>query len=485
MNRRDIIIVAAVAAALVVVGVGGFLAGRGGPQVAIASDPLAVRKPLYWVSSMDPTYRRDKPGKDSMGMDLVPVYPSGNGGGTPSDVQISSAVVNNIGVRTAVVQQGSLAHRIETVGYVGYDENTLATIDTRAEGWIEKLDVKAVGDTVKRGQRLYELFSPKLATAETEYLTALSSHVPDLIAAARERLRALGFSGGQIQELARTRHATDRVARYADSNGVVVSLGVREGAYVTPAMEVMKVADLSTVWVLAEIDEADAAQVSTGQKAVAEFDTFPGQPREGRVEYVYPDMNAATRTAKVRLRFDNADGKLQPNMYAHVAILASPDHEAVYIPSSALIRTGQSERVALALGDGRYDICPVVAGYESGGVVQILKGLVPGQKVVVSSQFLIDSEANLDAAALRLGADRSQCDQAARVQTGMNANPPATAPPPKSNGSTMIMPDGSVMKMPSQTSAPAKQKPDGTYMRMPDGSLMKMPTPAGQRDHAQ
>lgn len=478
MNRRDMIFVAAAALALVVVGAGGFLLGQGGPEPATASASAGAQKPLYWVSSMDASFRSNKPGKDSMGMDLVPVYAKGSGGSTPSDVEISPAVVNNIGVRTAVVQQGSLAHRIETVGYVSYDESSLSTIDTRAEGWIEKLDVKAVGDTVRRGQRLYELFSPKLATAETEYLTALGSHLPDLIAAARERLRALGFSGGQIEQLARSRHATDRVARYADSNGVVVSLGVREGAYVTPMTEVMKLADLSTVWVLAEIDESDAARISVGQKATAEFEAFPGQFRDGQVEYIYPDMNAATRTAKVRLRFDNADGKLQPNMYAHVAILASPDHQAVYIPSAALIRTGQSERVALALGDGRFDICPVTAGYESGGVVQILKGLVPGQKVVVSSQFLIDSEANLDAAALRLGADRAQCDQAAKVQEGMNSPAPA-----KSDGSTMILPDGSVMKMPTKPPAPAKPKPDGTYMRMPDGSLMKMPAP--EKDHAQ
>ncbi len=256
------------------------------------------------------------------------------------------------------------------------------------------------------------------------------------------------------------RHASDRVARYAENNSVVVSLGIQEGAYVTPAMEVMKLADLSTVWVLVEIDETDAARLSVGQKAVAEFDAFPGQQWEGRVDYVYPDMSATTRTAKVRVRFDNADGKLQPNMYARVAILASPDHDAVYIPSSALIRTGQSERVAVALGGGRFDICPVEAGFESGGVVQILKGLSPGQKVVVSSQFLIDSEANVDAAALRLGADRPECDQAAKVQTGMNTVPPT---PP----------------------APAKPKPGGSFMRMPDGSLMKMPASSGRKDHAQ
>ncbi len=447
MTRREMILIGAAVAALVATGLGGFLVGHIGSSPA-AADMQSARKPLYWVSPMNPNYRSDKPGKSPMGMDLIPVYADGTGAN--ADVQVSPAVVNNLGVRTAVVRKGSLSNRIEAVGYVGYDENTLASINTRAEGWIEKLGVKALGDRVRAGQRLYELFSPKLATAETEYLTALSSGMPDLVATARERLHALGFSVGQIRNLQKTRHASNRVARYAESDGVVVGLKVQEGAFVTPMMEVMKLADLNTVWVLAEVDQTDAAHLSVGQKAIAEFDAFPGQKWGGRVDYVYPDMSATTRTSKVRIRFDNTDGKLQPNMYAHVAILAAPDHNTVYIPSSALIHTGDSERVVVALGNGRFDVCPVEAGFQSGDMVEIRKGLVPGEKVVVSSQFMIDSEANVDAAALRLGANRPQCNGAERtVMKRQPAMPAGTKMPPG-------------MKMPAQDKsfmAPGMQMP--------------------------
>lgn len=408
MTNRTMIIAAGAALALLVVGGAGYVIGQSGGSSG-TSMTTAERKPLYWVAPMDPSYRRDKPGKSPMGMDLMPVYADGDGGGASSDVRISPAVVNEMGVRTAMVKQGTLSHKIEAVGYVGYDEDLVSSINTRADGWVEKLYIKAKGDTVRKGQPLYELFSPKLATAQSEYLTARASGMASLVSASRERLRALGFSPGQIASLAKSGKVTNRVTRYADRGGVITKLGVREGAYVMPATEIMKIADLSNVWVLVEVDQGAAAALDAGQKAVAQFDAFPGRKWNGVIDYVYPDINPVTRTAKIRLRFANPDKTLQPNMYAHVVVGASPKNSAVYIPVSALIQTGQSQRVAVALGKGRFDICPVVAGFESGGNVEILKGLRPGQKVVVSSQFLIDSEANLDAAALRMGANKAGC----------------------------------------------------------------------------
>lgn len=415
MTRYGVFAAIAVAAVLVIAGgTAGFFLGHSGG--ASSGGGQSERKPLYWTDPMIPNYRSDKPGKSPMGMDLVPVFAEGEGGASPSDVTISSSVVNALGVRTAEVKKGPLARRIEAVGYVAYDEDRLTSINTRAEGWIEKLNVKAEGDAVRAGEPLYELFSPKLATAEQEHLTALASGMPSLIAASRERLRALGFAPQQIRDLERTRKASDRVTRYAEQNGVLTALGVREGAYAMPATQVMKIADLSTVWVLVEIDESSAAALQNGQAATAEFDAFPGQTRQGTIDYIYPDIEAATRTAKVRIRFGNADGRLRPNMYAHVTIADTP-RTALYIPSSALIRTGRSERVAIALGGGRFDICPVVAGFESGPDVEILKGLRAGQLVVVSSQFLIDSEANLDAAALRIGGGKPACNAGADKRT--------------------------------------------------------------------
>lgn len=429
MNKTNLFFIAVIVVLLAAVG--GYFAGKRGMGHTAAHKTTAVsnddaRKPLYWVAPMDSSFRRDKPGKSPMGMDLVPVYDNGS----DSDVRIDPAVVNNLGVRTAEVQQGALSNRIEAVGYVGYDEDSIVSINTRADGWIEKLAVNSVGEAVQRGQLLYALFSPKLATAEREYLTALSSGSTALIAASGERMRALGFSAAQIHALARTRKVGDRVSRYAENAGVVISLGVREGAYVMPETPVMKLADLSNVWVLADIDAGQIALLRKGQKASATFDAFPDQRWQGTVDYVYPDINPTTRTAKVRLRFDNADRRLQPNMYARVSIQAAPQTDAVYIPIEALIRTGHSQRVIVALGDGNFDVCPVQAGVSSGDQVEILKGLSAGQRVVTSAQFMIDSEANVDAAALRLGAGKAGCTkQVATVeQQHDDASKPMDAP---------------------------------------------------------
>jgi Cu(I)/Ag(I) efflux system membrane fusion protein len=174
----------------------------------------------------------------------------------------------------------------------------------------------------------------------------------------------------------------------------------------------MKLADLRTVWVLLEIDESAAALLHTGQKADAVFDAFPGQHWQGVVDHVYPDISSTTRTVKARVRFDNPDLRLQPNMYAHVSLQAAPKGDGLYIPELALIRTGTSQRVIVALGEGRFDVCPVQAGLSSGDQVEILKGLHAGQRVVTSAQFMLDSEANVDAAALRLGAGKPGCAEA-------------------------------------------------------------------------
>lgn len=404
-----------IVAVVLVAAAAGYLVGQRGHQtagtagennIAAPSDP---RKVLYWQAPMDANFRSDKPGKSPMGMDLVPVYADDSG--SSSDVTIDPAVVNNLGVRTAEVKRGSLANRIEAVGYVGYDEDTLTSINTRAEGWVEKLAVKSVGDPVRKGQLLYSLFSPKLATAEREYLTALKSSSPSLIAASRERMRSLGFSNAQVTRLARTGKVGNRVARYAESDGVVVKLGVREGAWVMPATQVMQLADLDPVWVLVEVDPSNSALLHKGQQAEVTFDAFSGKSWQGTVDYIYPDVSATTRTVKVRVRLPNPDRRLQPNMYAHVTLQTAPQRDAVYIPALALIETGQSKRVIVAQGDGHFDVCPVQTGATSGDQVEILKGLRAGQRVVTSAQFMIDSEANVDAATLRLGSGKSGCGE--------------------------------------------------------------------------
>ncbi|WP_168184777.1 efflux RND transporter periplasmic adaptor subunit [Oleiagrimonas sp. MCCC 1A03011] len=452
--------------------VGSHKAGKGDAQPTASAS--AERKVLYWKAPMDPNFRSDKPGKSPMGMPLVPVYASGEGGAS-SDVKIDPEVVNNLGVRTALVENGTLSQRLETVGYVGYDEDTITSINTRADGWIEKLAVKSAGDTVQTGQLLYQLFSPKLATAEREYLTALSSGSTSLIDASKQRMQALGFSSAQIRQLKRTRKVSDRVARYARSTGTVMSLGISEGAYVKPATQIMKLANLHTVWVLVEVDQSHAALLHVGQKATATFDAFPGRQWHGTVDYIYPDVSTMTRTIKVRLRFANPDLRLQPNMYARVTLdtrrpgeEAQPPYGAVSIPEQALIRTGQSQRVIVALGDGRFDVCPVEAGVSSGDRVQILKGLHAGQRVVTSAQFMIDSEANVSAAALRLGAGKSGCGKM----------PQASGPAPSSSDMAgMDMPDKSMPSM-SAHSVPAESgstTPTHPSTTLPAATMSGMP----------
>jgi Cu(I)/Ag(I) efflux system membrane fusion protein len=418
MSTRKVIIAALVVAAFVVGGLIGWFASHHTTSPAKTTASETHRKILYYRSPMNPSATSDHPMKDNMGMPYVPVYANG-GGASNVDVKISPTIVNNLGVRTTEVKQGTLAHRIDTVGYVGYDEDTVESVHTRAAGWIEKLAVKSEGDRVVAGQLLYELFSPKLATAEQEYLTALASGSQNLVAASRERLIALGFNEKQISRLKKDKKIQDRVARHAEQAGVVVKLGVRQGAYVMPSTEVMKLADLGTVWILVEVDASRAGWVAEGQTAIAQLEAWPGKHWKGTVDYIYPEVNPVTRTLKVRLRFPNPHGRLKPGMYAHVTILTVPQKNTVYIPTQALIRTGNSQRVIVALGNGRFDVCPVKAGFESGGDIQILKGLHAGQKVVVSAQFMLDSSANIDAATLRIGNAKPGCGATPRKMPGM------------------------------------------------------------------
>jgi len=362
------------------------------------SEDTGEKKILYWVAPMDANYRRDEPGKSPMGMDLVPVYDEGAG----LSVKISPAVENNMGVRTAVAEYNKLWRRVETVGYVDFDENRIAHIHLRTKGWIEKLMVKSEGERVKKGQLLFEVYSPELVNAEEEYLQALGSGSRRLIPASKERLLALGISEKQIATLRRTRKVEQYVQVYAPQNGIIDKLNVREGMFVMPSKEVMSLADLSSVWLLAEVFEKQADWIKTGQSADVKLSYLPGRTWEGKVEYIYPSLNAKTRTLKVRLRFDNVDESLKPNMFADVTIYSGPKSEIIVIPREALIRTGSDDRVILSMGKGRFQPRTVRAGIESGDWVEIASGLDEGDVVVTSGQFLIDSEASLKASFQRM-----------------------------------------------------------------------------------
>ena len=404
---------AAVLAALAAgVGIGRWLA----PAAPPSED--AERKVLYWVAPMDRNYRRDKPGKSPMGMDLVPVYADEPGAGTadePGVVRIDPTVSHNLGVRTALAERGRLQQRIDAVGYVEYDEDAVHHVHTRVEGWIESLSVQAAGDPVRAGQTLFGIYSPTLVNAQREYLAARERGNDALRRASRERLLALGMGEAEIDVLDERLEPSRQVRTVAAADGVVTHLGVRQGIHVTPATHVLSIADLRRVWVLAEVFERHAGAVAPGQAAQVRFDQLPGERWQGTVDYVYPTLDPRTRTLKVRIGFENEGRVLRPNMYARVVLMGPRTEPLVHIPREALIRGGDVDRVALALGDGQFRSVPVQAGIEAGARVAIASGLDAGDEVVVSGQFLIDSESNL-ASAL------------SRASTGDAETAPAEAP---------------------------------------------------------
>lgn len=363
----------------------------------------ATKKPLYWIDSMEPQIHYPSPGKSRMGMELTPVYPdSDQETNDQSIVRISSAVSNNLGVRTAPVIKGALARRIEAVAYIEPNENKISHIHPYADGWVKKLVVKVAGETVKKDQLLLQLYSPMLVNVQEEYLIALESGNRDLLDASYKRLLAFRISEQQIQQLKQTRNASQLVDIYAPQDGIIAQLNVREGMRVTPDTEMMSLVDLSTVWMIVQVFEKQANWVKIGEPAEAYVSAFPGKVWKGAVDFIYPQIDPTTRTLKVRFHFDNPKGLLKPNMYANIILLAQAKQNVLSIPLEALIRSHQGDHVIVALGDGHFQARSVVVGMESGDRIEILSGLNPGENVVISGQFLIDSEADLKAGMQRL-----------------------------------------------------------------------------------
>ncbi len=370
---------------------------------------------LYWVAPMDPSYRRDEPGKSPMGMDLVPVYAQA---GADSDaVHVSSAVEQSLGVRTSKAERRSLWRNVEATGYVGFDESLVSQINLRTEGWIERLLIKNEGERVKKGQLLFEIYSPQIVNAQKEYVQAKRRNDARMMAASEEKLLALGMVQADIKRLAKTSKVTNTVQVLAPQDGIVTSLNVREGIFVKPATDIMSLVDLSSVWLQAEVFESQTDWVTESQSAEARLNYLPGEIFSGRVDYIYPVLDPKTRTLQVRLRFDNPNERLKPNMYARVTIFGKSHPGALSIPREALIRGQDVDRVVVALGDGSYTVHEVMSGIESGNWVEIVAGLDEGDEVVTSAQFLIDSEASLAGSIQRLDANRINENKAKEHQT--------------------------------------------------------------------
>jgi len=367
-----------------------------------AVPPSDVDAPLYWVAPMDPKFRSDGPGKSPMGMDLIPIYADAAGSGDADALTISAAVVNNIGVRTGVATVSDMPREIDTVGFIAMDDNRTSHVHVRTAGWVEKIQRKSIGEQVKKGEVIFELYSPELVSAQTEFLQALGLEQQVLVRASRDRLLALGMTNTQVDILESSKTVQQRIKIRAPQDGVIMALTIGEGMHITPDTTVFSLTDLSNIWVKVDVFEGQSDWVSAGQTAKMTLPFLPGEIWEGKVDYVYPTVDARSRTVQVRLTFDNVGGRLKPNMYGEINIAASPLQNILSVPREALIRTGKTDRVVLALGGGKFRPAEVLAGRESGDRVEIRSGLSEGEAVVTSGQFLIDSEASINSAFLRM-----------------------------------------------------------------------------------
>jgi Cu(I)/Ag(I) efflux system membrane fusion protein len=409
MSRQQRILV--VVLVVMVAGAGAWLAWRQVPRARpeSAREPAAQvaggRTVLYWYDPMRPDVRFDAPGRSPfMDMELRPKYADEAGG----SVVIDPRMVQSLGVRTAKVQRGDFAVREEAAGAIAVDERRIEVVESRAQGWVERLHVRAVDDPVRRDQLLAEIFAPDLYAAQEELLLALrmagGRRDDALVEAARGRLALLGVDARQIARVEQRGASERRVSHYAPFDGIVAELGLREGQRVEPGMPLFRLVDLSRVWVTAEIPEARAAAIAAGDVARARVPAFPGRSFEGRVEYLYPGVRADTRTLAARILLENPGLELKPGMYAQVTVLGQARRDVVQVPSEALIPTGARTVVILAQGAGRFEPVAVRTGAERDGWTEIVSGLEAGQEVAVSGQFLIDSEASLRTAFDRLSA---------------------------------------------------------------------------------
>ena len=384
------------------------------PSTPQPGKPQGERKVLYWHDPMVPGQRFDKPGKSPfMDMDLVPVYADDVAGGT---VAIDPRVLQNIGVRYAEVESRADAPAIEAVGNVRFDETRIATLQARVGGYIERQGVRATGAPVARGQVLAEITSPELVQAQDELLVAKRLNDAMLIDAAKSRLGLLGMSNAQIESVANGGRVQRSVAIVAPASGIVTEILARPGMNVAAGAPLFSFASLDSVWVVAEVPERDAAGIAAGREAQVSFAALPGETFKGRVEFIYPEVAAATRTASLRVALANPQGRLRPGMLATLLFAAGKAKPALWVPSEAVIRTGTRNVVLVGEDGGRFRPVDVVTGAEREGRTEIREGLAAGAKVVASGQFLIDSEASLKGVLSRMSSEPAPA-QSASVAT--------------------------------------------------------------------
>jgi len=365
---------------------------------AAATPAPAQRKVKYYKSTMNAGEVSPVPAKDSMGMDMEPVYEEAAASLLPA---IDPVTIQNMNIHTARVTRGPLRRIIRTVGVIDYNETALADVTTKFKGWIEKLYVDATGQQVHRGEALFEIYSPELYSAQREYLLSLEqgTNAPGaglLKASARTKLKFFDISDEQIAELERTGQPRKTLSIVAPQDGFVVEKMVVEGQMVEPGMKIYRLADLGLVWVQAQIYEQDLDYIKLGQEATMTLSYLPDREFRGRVTYVYPNVDEKTRTARVRMEFHNPGYFLKPGMFATVEVNSELEPSALLIPDMAILRSGEKNTVFVALGEGKFEPRMVALGPQAEhDTYQVLGGLREGEQIVASGQFLLDSESQL------------------------------------------------------------------------------------------
>ena len=355
--------------------------------------------PAYWYDPMRPSQHFDKPGKSPfMDMQLTPKCSESLASqslSSPGSIEVDSRVVQNLGIRLGQAEQGNFTRGIDTVGLVGVDEHRIEAIQVREPGWVEELNVRAVGDSVRRGQPLAGIYSPELLATQQELLIARGANDPALLEAARRRLALFGLSAGQIAHIEQTGQSERRVNYYAPFDGYVMELGARQGAAVQPGTTLFQLANLDSVWITADVPETQAAWIKPGDPAEVQVPALPGVHFQGQVDYLYPELTQTTRSLKVRVIVKNSGDRLRPGMFAAAHFRGTTLEQVLTVPSEAVIKTGTRSVVIVADDGTHFRPVAVRVGAEHGDRSEILEGLTLGQEVVASGQFLIDSEASL------------------------------------------------------------------------------------------
>ncbi len=375
------------------------------------------KKPLFYRNPMNPAVTSPVPAKDDMGMDYVPVYAdAASSTGPTGTVKIDPVLVQKMGVRTGMAMERSMSRNITTPARVTFNEESLTMIHSKFSGWAEQVMVNKTGEHVTKGQTLLTIYSPELVSTQEEYLLALAnarilrkSSMKEiredgdrLVKATRKRLSYFDIPEKVIKQLEDTGEVKRDLPIDSPFTGTAINVDVEAGHYITPGKQLYRIADLSKVWVYADVYEPDLPWIRIGDTAMISVASQPGKKFSGTIDYVYPYEDGKTRTVKVRLVFDNKDGKLKPGMFADITIHAGTREKVLAVPSEAIVRSGSKEQVFVVTGPGTFEPREVVTGVEADGYVEISKGLSQHASVVTSAQFLIDSESKLREATAKM-----------------------------------------------------------------------------------